>query len=134
MVAGIGLGARQARFLNAVQARLAARVAPATGFVSQPEPRSIGMVARGTQMLAGNLVLAGQVIELGDQSPWDADLPAPVAEALHGFAWLDDLAAVGDLAARQRAQAWTWDWIVRFGRGRGPGWTRCAPVAGGKGF
>ena len=42
---------------------------------------------------------------------------------LHGFAWLDDLAAVGDTAARERAQVWLWRWIDRFGRGRGPGWT-----------
>ena len=45
------------------------------------------------------------------------------AAELHGFAWLDDLAAVGDIAARQAAQTWLWDWIDRFGKGRGPGWT-----------
>ncbi len=42
---------------------------------------------------------------------------------LHGFTWLDDLAAVGDLLAKQRAQDWTHDWVARFGRGVGPGWT-----------
>jgi Uncharacterized protein conserved in bacteria len=40
-----------------------------------------------------------------------------------GFAWLDDLAAVGDGAARQVAQRWLWDWIGLYGKGRGPGWT-----------
>ena len=40
-----------------------------------------------------------------------------------GFVGLDDLAAVGDLAARGRAQMWTWEWIARFGRGKGAGWT-----------
>ncbi len=43
-------------------------------------------------------------------------------EALHGFLWLDDLAAVGDMAARRRAQDWSRDWIARYGAGDGPGW------------
>lgn len=51
-------------------------------------------------------------------------MPSPRFETeLHGFRWLDDLAAVSDLAARGKAQVWTWDWIRRCGRGRGPGWT-----------
>ena len=44
------------------------------------------------------------------------------AEA-QGFVWLDDLAAVGDGPARKRAQDWVWDWIARYGAGRGPGWS-----------
>jgi uncharacterized heparinase superfamily protein len=44
------------------------------------------------------------------------------AEA-QGFGWLDDLAALGTKEAQARAQDWTWDWIDRFGGGRGPGWT-----------
>ncbi len=51
-------------------------------------------------------------------------MPDPAfEEALHGCAWLDDLAAVGDPKARMRAQDWTFDWITRFGGGRGAGWT-----------
>ena len=46
-----------------------------------------------------------------------------VAEELQGCAWLDDLAAVGDAKARACAQAWVAQWIVRFGNGRGLGWT-----------
>ena len=42
---------------------------------------------------------------------------------LHGFTWLDDLAAVGDLHATKRAQEWTHEWVRRFGKGRGVGWT-----------
>lgn len=97
---------------------------PATGFVSQPEPRSIGMVARGRQLVAGNYLLGGVLVEAPGKSLWDA-LPADPAfvEAAHGFAWLDDLAAAGDGAARQRAQDWVFGWIARDGRGKGPGWT-----------
>ncbi len=54
---------------------------------------------------------------------WDVPATAPEfwVEA-HGFGWLDDLAAVGDPIARARAQDWTWGWIARYGKGRGPGW------------
>ena len=102
----------------------ALRVAPAGGFVSQPEPRTIGLYARGKQVLAGNFVSSGQVVERPGVPIWDVGFPDPAMRAeVHGFAWLDDLAAVGDSNARKRAQGWTFDWIARFGLGRGPGWT-----------
>ena len=47
----------------------------------------------------------------------------PGEAELHGFAWLDDLAALGDSRARARAQDWLFGWIDRYGTGRGPGWT-----------
>lgn len=102
----------------------ALRAAVATGFVSQPEPRSIGLYARGRQLVAGNFLFAGQVVEAPGVAIWDVALahPAMAAEA-QGFVWLDDLAALGDAAARARAQAWLWDWIARHGAGKGPGWT-----------
>lgn len=100
----------------------ARRARPASGFMSHPEPRSIGNFARGKQLTAGNILLAGHLAEAPGASLWDlAPDPAFVAEA-QGFAWLDDLAAFGTPAARARAQAWTWDWIARHGAGQGPGW------------
>jgi uncharacterized heparinase superfamily protein len=102
----------------------AMRAPPARGFVSQPEPRSIGLYARGRQLVAGNFIFAGQVIEAPDTLIWDVGFDdAAAMEDIHGFAWLDDLAALGDGAARARAQDWTFGWIARFGRGKGPGWT-----------
>jgi len=97
---------------------------PTTGFVGQPEPRTIGSHARGRQLLAGNFLLAGHMVEAPERLIWD--IPAPDAaftDELHGFTWLDDLAAVTRGAARERAQAWTYDWVRRYGAGRGPGWT-----------
>ncbi len=115
---------RRTRLMNRVHARRAVRARPATGFVSQPEPRTIGSFARGRQLIAGNFLFAGYLIEAPKTSMWDLTMPAPRFEqALHGFQWMDDLAAVGDMAARRRAQDWTWDWIDRFGRGTGSGWT-----------
>ena len=83
------------RLADRYAALAAGRAKPATGFVSQPEPRSIGLYARGKQLTAGNILLAGTLIEAPGSSLWDlAPDPAFVAEA-QGFGWLDDLAAVG---------------------------------------
>ncbi len=102
----------------------ASKVPAPTGFVSQPEPRTIGHYNRGRQMVAGNFMFAGHLVEAPGTAIWDIRAPDPAfAREAHGFAWLDDLAAFGDSAARLRAQDWTYDWIARFGRGRGAGWT-----------
>ena len=64
--------------------------------------------ARGRQLLAGNFVSGGQVVERPDTDIWDMPFADPwMRSEVHGFAWLDDLAAVGDSAARKRAQDWT---------------------------
>ncbi|MDG4951594.1 hypothetical protein NLM59_11750, partial [Weeksellaceae bacterium KMM 9724] len=71
----------------------------------------IGLFARGRQLVAGNFLFAGQLVEDAEASIWALGVRNPrILEEIHGFAWLDDLAAVGDLPARDRAQAWTWDW------------------------
>lgn len=110
--------------MHRLHARLAAAAAPATGFVSQPEPRSIGSYARGKQLSGGNFLFAGFLIEAPGKMIWDIAVPdARFEDALHGFAWLDDLAAVDDAPAQARARDWTFGWIARYGRGAGPGWT-----------
>ena len=107
----------------------ALRAGSASGFVSRTEPRSMGAPARGRQLLAGNLLLAGQLVELPPADPdgqddsadlWALAPPSPgFAAALHGFGWLDDLAALGGMAARTTAQRWLARWIDRFGPGTG---------------
>lgn len=115
---------RRARWLNRFHARMSGKGARATGFVSQPEPRTIGSFARGRQLSAGNYLFAGYLVEAPGTPIWDIPMPDAVFEAeVHGFAWLDDLAAAGDLRAQQAAQAWTHDWIARYGDGTGRGWT-----------
>ncbi len=119
------LSARWARIMNRLEARRAAWTRPATAFISQPEPRTIGSFARGRQLSAGNFVFAGTLIQAPHTRLWD--LAAPDVEfsaEQHGFGWLDDLAAAGDAPARQ-ARA---DMAVRTGltttaMARGPGWT-----------
>src|SRR6056297_2216637 len=116
--------AQLSRVMNRLAARRAAWSRPATGFVSQPEPRTIGSFARGRQLCAGNFLFSGHLLQEPETNIWDLNAPdREYSEALHGFGWLDDLAAAGDIPARTRAQDWLWTWIARFGPGRGPGWT-----------
>ena len=119
-----GFSERKARFLNRWHAARATRAKAATAFVSAPEPRTIGSFAKGRQLVAGNYLFAGALIEAPESVIWDVDMPDRAFEdAVHGFAWMDDLAAVGDLSTRTVGQTWLWGWIDRYGRGRGPGWT-----------
>lgn len=124
MTQSSSFSARKARFLNRVHARLSTRARAATAFVTAPEPRTIGSFAKGRQMMAGNYLFAGHLVTAPGMGLWDIAPPAPeYTDALHGFAWLDDLASVGDVAAREIAARWLWEWIDRFGQGKGPGWT-----------
>ncbi|MGI1662365.1 heparinase II/III family protein [Palleronia sp. KMU-117] len=110
--------------MNRLHARLASLARPATGFVSQPEPRTIGSYPRGRQLSAGNFLFSGYLVEAPDTGIWDLPMPDAAFETeLHGFTWLDDLAAVGDTVACARARDWTHGWTARFGNGQGPGWT-----------
>ncbi len=112
-----------------IAARRAGRLRLDPLFRLRPEPRSIGDVTRGRRILAGRFDLGGHHLSAPDRIPWDLPAQPPEFEAaLHGFGWLDDLAALGTEAARRAARDWTQGWITRFGTGRGPGWT--APLAG----
>ena len=108
---------------NRFHAKMLGFSKPATGFLRQPEPRSIGRFQRGIQLKAGNIMFAGHLIEAPATNLWDIRAPdiGFVHEA-HGFGWIDDLAAVGDREARLIVQAWVQSWIERYGRGQGPGW------------
>ncbi len=57
--------------MNRLAAHRAARAAPAAGFVSQPEPRTIGLYARGKQLVAGNFLFAGHLVEAPGLDLWD---------------------------------------------------------------
>jgi uncharacterized heparinase superfamily protein len=115
---------RRTHFMHRYHARRIARGAPVTAFVSQPEPRTIGHLARGRQLIAGNFLFSGLLVESKDQSIWDiAGNNDIVSYEIQGCQWLDDLAAVGDTKARLLAQEWVHEWITRFGAGKGSGWT-----------
>lgn len=113
---------RGTRLMNKFYAWRARKQPAATGFVSQPEPRTIGSFARGRQLIAGNLLFAGFLVESETTGLWEVNAPDAAFDAeRHGFSWLDDLAAVGDIKARVKAQKWVWGWIHSHGSGVGLG-------------
>ncbi|MEO1550273.1 MAG: heparinase II/III family protein [Pseudomonadota bacterium] len=86
--------------------------------------RLVGQAERGEAACQGQLTLAGRPLVITGGQPWEARLAHPaMAHALHGFTWLDDLAALGNGPARLTAQAWVGHWLERFGTGKGQGWT-----------
>ena len=115
-------GAYPVRLLDRLLARWLLRRMSATTLTSQPEPRAVGQFARGKQMLAGNFLMAGELVGSEGRVPFEAESLAAL-DTLHGFVWLDDLAAVGDAQARALAQSGLEDWLKHYGPGRGPGWT-----------
>lgn len=124
MVSMSRLSQKQAQLLNRLYARWSRRQPAALGFVTSPEPRTIGSYARGRQLVAGNLLFSGYLVEAQNADLWAINAPdGQYSGEIHGFAWLDDLAAVGDTAARAVAQRWLFSWIDRYGDGLGPGWS-----------
>ncbi|MEM9130103.1 MAG: heparinase II/III family protein [Pseudomonadota bacterium] len=112
------------RLRDRIAAKRATIVRKGTAFVSQPEPRMIGSFAKGRQLCAGNYLFAGHLIQEPEKSIWAITPPdLNFSNEVHGFGWLDDLAAVGDVTSRDLAQKWLAEWIDRFGKGRGSGWT-----------
>ncbi|WP_424933765.1 heparinase II/III family protein [Amaricoccus macauensis] len=93
-----------------------------------PEPVLFGDADRGMALVGGTWQALGHEIALGEKTIWAARLPdARLEPARQSFGWLDDLGALGNKAARTRAQNWLLDWIKRYGAGLGPGWTpECA--------
>ena len=82
------------------------------GFTRRPEPRSLGSSLRGQEMVDGALPLTGLTL-LGDPFAQALADPDHAAE-LHGFGWLDDLAAVGNAKARDLAQARVLGWLAAY--------------------
>ena len=111
-------------FMDRVHARLSGMRSKVTGFVYQPEPRSMGSYAKGKQLVAGNFQFGGHLVQHPGVRLWDIEAPdTAFSNELNGFGWLDDLAAVGDSTTRKLAQDWVMTWIARQGRGKGTGWS-----------
>ncbi|HUZ71346.1 MAG TPA: heparinase II/III family protein [Stellaceae bacterium] len=72
-----------------------------------------GSRERGAALLGGVFAFGGVSAESA-MPPWEADRPESWRAALHGFAWLADLAAFDSEAAVKRAREWTADWVRRF--------------------
>lgn len=116
-------GQRWRRAMNRLHARIAGLSPGRTALAVTPMPRSLGDPACGRALLAGKRMIEGHALLAPGTAIWDAAGAAPeLAEALHGFAWIDDLLAAGGPDALGLARGAVRDWIARFGSGRGPGW------------
>lgn len=114
---GVRIGNRVAAFRAGFGPRI-------QGFLWQPEPRLPGSAALGRQLMAKNFRVDGVLTEAGKKSPWEIGANSPAfTDAMQGFQWLDDLSTVPNGEGRKTAQAWLEEWITRFGRGAGSGWT-----------
>lgn len=70
-----------------------------------------GDIEQGRACLAGRLVCGGKTID-PEHLDWHAESLGPHAlRELHGFAWLGDLAAVGDEAAQAQARRLIESWL-----------------------
>lgn len=80
------------------------------GFTRRPAPRSLGSSLRGQEIVDGHLPLTGLILT-GDPFAQTLNDDEHLAE-LHGFGWLDDLAAVDSAKARAMAQALVLGWVA----------------------
>ena len=109
---------------NAFYARTAKNFAQAEQFISTPGPLSIGSTLVADKICEGEFFIFGSTVQLEDKVIWDHSIKnVENYEDLHGFTWLDDLAARGDKAAIEIAQKWIFSWIEKYGSGSGAGWT-----------
>lgn len=117
--------ARKEKRANAFHAKLASWARAPKGFSVEAEPRTIGGFGRGRQLLAGKYLFGGQLVEAPPGTLlWTVEAPnTAFSYDAHGCSWLDDLAAVGDGAARKLAQTWVFEWIDRYKRGQSPAWS-----------
>ena len=92
-------------------------------FIFETEPRSLGKISVGRDMVEGKINFVGQVIQQTDEV-WNFKTDEKdFYYKLHSFTWLDDLAALASVEARLLAQNWLHSWINKYSSGFGPGWT-----------
>ncbi len=94
-----------------------------TGLAHTPTQRHFGDFQNAKRLLEGTLQLVDAQVPLSQLTPWEVRLEGAAEEVqLHGFAWLDDFAALGGKSARAAAQRWVLGWLDRYAGGAGPGW------------
>jgi len=87
-----------------------------------------GDIAAGRALVDGAFIHNGRRMSLGSD-PWASGSKSEfVASALHGFAWLNDLATLGSPEAAQRAHVLTEAWLNAHRRWSASAWR--APILG----
>ncbi|MDP6774316.1 MAG: hypothetical protein QGI63_08605 [Rhodospirillales bacterium] len=92
---------------------------------SPPNPWP-GDVTAAQALIEGAFIHGGRRMSLDDE-PWAGATAGQsggqaVAAALHGFAWLNDLATLGSPEAAQRGHALTASWLKTHGRWSADAW------------
>jgi len=91
--------------------RLTLRARVPERLVRLPPPAWPGDTEHGAAVVAGRLVCAGRTIDLRRRDWYAEDLDSDAFAELHGFGWLDDLAAVGSESAQRRARELIAGWL-----------------------
>lgn len=111
-------------FADSVYARMPSDTVTADGIRIVAEPNSIGSADRGRKILEGKLPFRSEEHPIPAGGIWKTEgKNRRLLSWIHGFTWLDDLAAIRDGAAIKLSKAGTLEWIRRFHAGNGPGWT-----------
>lgn len=76
-----------------------------------PPPAWLGNRAKGAAILGGTLRCAGRPVRINPPDWRSVDLTADALGELHGFRWLDDLAATGSNRAIEMARGLIESWI-----------------------
>ena len=77
----------------------------------------------GNELVNGQYIFAGVKFDLDVDNPWLIEIPSPeVEQKLHGFFWLNDLAALGNLKASSKAEEWITKWHYYNSIGKQIGW------------
>ncbi|MBP2311325.1 heparinase II/III family protein [Azospirillum soli] len=104
-------GVAQIAFGNPIYKLTLGGRAPTALAVVPPDPWP-GDATEGSALLAGVMRFAGHTVTIdpNGEPHWRAGNPGWL-DALHGFAWMRDLRAVGGDAARRRARALVLSWL-----------------------
>ena len=77
----------------------------------------------GKHLVNGLYIFSGVKFDLDVDNPWLIEIPSPdVEQSLHGFCWLNDLAALGNSKARSKATEWIAKWHFYNSIGNQTGW------------
>lgn len=118
------LGQSEMTFVDAVVARLPSEPVPSDTVRVAADPCSIGSADCGRIVLNGMVPYGSAKYSIPAGGIWEISAKNRQLQTwIHGFTWLDDLAAVRDGFAVAMSRDSVMGWIRRYGAGKGPGWT-----------
>ena len=115
-------GRSKMTFADSIHARLPSKAVTTEGIRIVAEPRMIGSAGRGRKILSGKLPFGSEECPIPAGGIWETEGGnRRLLSWIHGFTWLDDLAALRDGPAISFSKESVLEWIRRYRAGRGPG-------------